>query len=391
MTKLYLIRHAEAEGNVYRRIHGQYDSILTDNGYRQVDALVQRFGEIPLTAVYASDLFRATKTAQAIAQSKGLPLTRRADLREVAMGIWEDRAWGEVDLHDHETMKLFATSSPQWSVQGGETFEILRDRAAKAIYEIAKAHPDQSVAVVAHGMAIRYACGAFLGLSVEESSKLGHSDNTGVTLLEIDGDSVQIAFRDDSSHLSDEISTLRKQGWWKKKDGSNPDHNLWYQPMDLSQMSYRGLYLASRQEAWLDLGRDFRYLENQNYMEGAVESYRAGRQYLLCAQKRHTIVGMLQMNPHRYQEEGAGFISFFYMIPENRGNGLGVQMLGQAVSTFRPMGRDRLRLYCGEDNAPAKRFYERYGFKAIDARREPFGNVYLMEKYIGYEDAGRQS
>ena len=32
MTTLYLIRHAEAEGNLYRRIHGQYDSLITDNG-----------------------------------------------------------------------------------------------------------------------------------------------------------------------------------------------------------------------------------------------------------------------------------------------------------------------------------------------------------------------
>ena len=29
MTTVYIIRHAEAEGNVYRRCHGQYDSLLT--------------------------------------------------------------------------------------------------------------------------------------------------------------------------------------------------------------------------------------------------------------------------------------------------------------------------------------------------------------------------
>ena len=42
MTKLYLIRHAEAEGNLYRRIHGQYNSLITDNGYRQkADKIVE--------------------------------------------------------------------------------------------------------------------------------------------------------------------------------------------------------------------------------------------------------------------------------------------------------------------------------------------------------------
>ena len=39
MTRVYIVRHGEAEGNIYRRIHGQYDSNLTDNGLRQVAAL----------------------------------------------------------------------------------------------------------------------------------------------------------------------------------------------------------------------------------------------------------------------------------------------------------------------------------------------------------------
>ena len=39
MTTIYLIRHAEAEGNLYRRLHGQYDSMVTPNGHKQIDAL----------------------------------------------------------------------------------------------------------------------------------------------------------------------------------------------------------------------------------------------------------------------------------------------------------------------------------------------------------------
>ena len=31
MTTIYLVRHAEAEGNLYRRIHGWYDALITDN------------------------------------------------------------------------------------------------------------------------------------------------------------------------------------------------------------------------------------------------------------------------------------------------------------------------------------------------------------------------
>ena len=43
MGKIYLIRHAEAEGNLYRRVHGWYDSPLTLRGLDQVKALEKRF------------------------------------------------------------------------------------------------------------------------------------------------------------------------------------------------------------------------------------------------------------------------------------------------------------------------------------------------------------
>ena len=46
MTTIYLVRHAEAEGNLYRRIHGWYDSLITDNGFRQIQALEARFRDI---------------------------------------------------------------------------------------------------------------------------------------------------------------------------------------------------------------------------------------------------------------------------------------------------------------------------------------------------------
>lgn len=43
MTKIYLIRHAEAEGNLYRRHQGHWDGSITPLGLQQIDALAQRF------------------------------------------------------------------------------------------------------------------------------------------------------------------------------------------------------------------------------------------------------------------------------------------------------------------------------------------------------------
>ena len=163
MTTLYLIRHAEAEGNLYRRIHGQYDSLITDNGYRQIQALEQRFADTPIDAVYSSDLFRTMTTARAIYVPKGLPLQTRADLREMGMGEWEDRTWAGIDRTDHQQMALFSAGSPDFHPPGGETFPEIRRRGTAAILDIAAKHPNQTVAVFSHGTLIRNTLAAFLG------------------------------------------------------------------------------------------------------------------------------------------------------------------------------------------------------------------------------------
>ena len=142
MTKLYLIRHAEAEGNLYRRIHGQYNSLITNNGYRQIKALEKRFQDIPIDAVYSSDLFRTMTTARAIYVPKGLALHTRPDLREINMGDWEDRSFADVDRTDHEMMALFSASSPDYRAPNGESFPEIRRRGVKAILDIA-AQPDR--------------------------------------------------------------------------------------------------------------------------------------------------------------------------------------------------------------------------------------------------------
>ena len=252
-TKVYLVRHAEAEGNLYRRIHGQYNSILTQNCYHQLEALKERLRDIPLDHVYSSELFRTQETARAICEVAKLPLETRKELREVSMGVWEDKTWGEITLTDARSMELFCASSADWSVEGGETFQQLKDRIFHAIMDIVAQHPGQSLAIVSHGTAIRFACGAILGYSVEEISKLGHSDNTAVTMLEIEEGKVTIVYSDDNTHLTPELSTLARQSWWKERKGNPPAENLWYQSMDFSQLLYRGLYLSCRQEAWICL------------------------------------------------------------------------------------------------------------------------------------------
>ena len=86
MTTVYLIRHAQAEGNYFRRIHGQYDSPVTALGAGKLPACSARFADVAIDAVYASDLKRTCQTAEAIYVPKHLELHREPGLRKSTWG-----------------------------------------------------------------------------------------------------------------------------------------------------------------------------------------------------------------------------------------------------------------------------------------------------------------
>ena len=98
--------------------------------------------------------------------------------------------------------------------------------------------------------------------------------------------------------------------------------------------------------------------------------------------------GLLQLDLDRGAREKKGYISFLYLSPEQRRNGVGVQLIGKSISVYRPLGRDWLQLSCSEANKPALAFYEKYGFRKSSSAPGAYGTLYEMEKYIGYEDQG---
>lgn len=61
MTKIYIVRHCEAMGNIKRLFQGSSDFDITEFGAEQLEYLKIRFKNIPLDKVYTSPLIRAKK------------------------------------------------------------------------------------------------------------------------------------------------------------------------------------------------------------------------------------------------------------------------------------------------------------------------------------------
>jgi len=381
MTKVYVIRHAEAEGNLYRRIQGQYDSLVTEMGMRQIEALRKRFENIHIDAVYSSDLFRTKTTASAIYASRDLPLIAMPELREVNMGIWEDVCWADVERGMPEQYKNYNSAPHKWDIEGGENFYELSGRITKAVTSLAQKHDGQSIAVVTHGGAIRALLCTIKKLPPEEINKIFYCDNTAVSLLIYENGEFTIEYMNDNSHLPQELSVFHKQTWWKKEDFSDGT-NMYYRPMDLDKRGER--YLECYRDSWRhahgdltgfsDIYLDMARARSREYPMSVMEVYLGDKP-----------IGLLELSINRDADKGAGCIAFYYMDEKYRGKGLAVQLLGQATSVFRSLGRKALRLRVAETNTRAVKFYKKYGFKHIATEDGPVGSLLVMEKNISLE------
>ena len=378
MTTIYLIRHAEAEGNLYRRVHGWYDSLITDNGYRQIAALEKRFRGISIDAVYSSDLFRTRTTARAVYVPKGLELHTDPGLRELKLGAWEDMTFGFVRHRFPQAMELFNRTDPAWEVPGGESFFQLGERVEETVRRIARRHSGQTAALFSHGMAIRQFLGRVKNIPPEQWHSMPHGDNTAVSCLTWDGERFAIEFEMDNSHLSEDISTLARQAWWRK-GGKAQDVNLWYAP--LNQERDWTIYLEARRESWaLAYGAGVPF-DREEALQNAGDNLSRTPWGVTLAFAGDQLAGVLELDPSRYAREKAGCIPFCWVAPQRRGQGLGIQLIGQAVAFYRPIGRNRLRLHCPAGNEAARRLFQKYGFTNVSGA----DSAGLLEKYIGYD------
>jgi probable phosphoglycerate mutase len=220
MVELYLIRHAEAMGNVNEVFQGSIDEKLSPKGYRQLEELKGRCKEIALDRLYTSPLSRAVETAQAVNYYHNLDLIKVPELVEIFGGDFEGKPWADLPTLYPEQYHNWRHNQKDFAPPNGETMQQVYDRMVKAmggiLEENLRLKRHMTIAVVSHGCAIRnYQC--YLNRAdISYMPKLKWADNTAVTKVTFNSlDDWCIDYLNDSSHLSEENSTLKFSNWCK--------------------------------------------------------------------------------------------------------------------------------------------------------------------------------
>lgn len=136
---IYFEAHATSCDNEAGLASGQYDSPLSEAGRRQARELGERYSQIPLAAVFCSDLERSYLTAEIAFAGRDTPISRNALLRECDYGGLSRQP---VTVVDQVRVKHLTQAFP-----GGESYGDAVARAGRFIDELFDA---EAVLVIGH-------------------------------------------------------------------------------------------------------------------------------------------------------------------------------------------------------------------------------------------------
>lgn len=92
-------------------------------------------------------------------------------------------------------------------------------------------------------------------------------------------------------------------------------------------------------------------------------------------------VAFCQMIPSRDPDDDStqiGHITSLHVLPWLRGKGYGHLLMNHVLAEFRKRGFSAVTLWVLEQNLPARRFYEQYGFR-LDAATRPYPRTEVPE------------
>ena len=150
-TDVIVVRHGQTQWNTERRFQGHHDSPLTQKGISQAEALARRLAKERFSALYSSDLGRATHTAQLIARATGHDVVVDARLRERGLGLFQGLKSEEIQAAYPQEYERYRNREMDYAVPAGESLRQQVERNISCLEELAQNHAGQAIVVVTHG------------------------------------------------------------------------------------------------------------------------------------------------------------------------------------------------------------------------------------------------
>ncbi|MGQ7424883.1 histidine phosphatase family protein [Streptococcus suis] len=186
--KIYFVRHGKTEWNLEGRFQGYSgDSALLPQAVEEVQLLGKHLADLPLDAIYSSDLQRAEKTAQIITQHNRhcQQVTTSPQLREWNFGQLEGTKIEDFKSAYPQEFFVLKHNLTDFHSElfGAESVEQVTQRFMEFIYSL-KDTAAETVLIVSHGAILTASIHRLLGFPLDQLRHRGGLDNASVTILE---------------------------------------------------------------------------------------------------------------------------------------------------------------------------------------------------------------
>jgi alpha-ribazole phosphatase len=154
MSLLYLLRHGAIAWPEPDCFMGQTDAPLSSEGRLQANAWRNGFQNAEFTAVWSSDLTRATETAGIIFAERAADVRTCRELREIQLGEWDGLPRDRVRESQPDLWRARGDDLADFRPPGGESFRDLQQRVLPQIAMIA-GETAGAACIVTHAGVIR--------------------------------------------------------------------------------------------------------------------------------------------------------------------------------------------------------------------------------------------
>lgn len=170
---IVLVRHGQTTFNAERRMQGQLDIPLTDEGRRQAHELGERLKRegTHFDALYSSRLVRAKETARIIGGYLGLEPKAVNGLEELNFGCFQGHTFREIPTLFPYEYAEYEKHGVDTAAYGGETGQMVLERAKRALAALPEAKNGEAL-VVSHGAVIGFIRAFVKGIPLGEAKAL---------------------------------------------------------------------------------------------------------------------------------------------------------------------------------------------------------------------------
>lgn len=207
--RLYLVRHAQTEGNA-TSTYQSAESVFSEKGKQQEEYIIKRFTHVSLDAVITSPHIRTRVTAQQIATKKHIPLISSELVREhrwPSMMVGRSKLDPEIIKVREHIEKAWITN-PEWRHSDEERFIDIKQRALDFL-DYAKNLEYANALVVSHARFLK----VLITVIIHGANTTAHMfndifynislNNTGITVVEYANGRWHLVTVNDHAHLGD--------------------------------------------------------------------------------------------------------------------------------------------------------------------------------------------